>query len=140
MRNLLIGLASLGVVIAAVPVMAHHSFAAQFDDKAPITVKGTLTKMEWLNPHTWIYVDVKQADGNVVTWAIEGAAPNGLLRRGLRRADFPNGSVLTIEAFRARNGTPTAAAQNVTFADGRNFYLGASENPGAPPEPPAQAP
>jgi hypothetical protein len=132
MRRLLIGLASLCVLIAASPVMAHHSFAAQFDDKAPITVQGTLTKMEWLNPHTWIYVDVKQADGKVVTWAIEGAAPNGLLRRGLRRADFPLGSELTIQAFRARNGTPTAAAQDVTFADGRNFYLGASENPGAP--------
>ena len=132
MRSLLIGLAGLGVLIAAAPVMAHHSVAAQFDDKAPITVKGTLTKMEWLNPHTWIYVDVKQADGKVVTWAIEGAAPNGLLRRGLRRADFPLGSELTIQAFRSRNGTPTAAAQDVTFADGRNFYLGASENPGAP--------
>ena len=135
MRRFLIGLATLGVVIAAAPVMAHHSFAAQFDDKAPITVKGTLTKMEWLNPHTWIYVDVKQADGKVVSWAIEGAAPNGLLRRGLRRADFPLGSELTIQAFRARNGTPTAAAQDVTFADGRNFYLGASENPGAPDAP-----
>lgn len=140
MRELLVGLASLGAVIAAAPVMAHHSFAAQFDDKAPITVKGTLTKMEWLNPHTWIYVDVKQTDGKVVTWAIEGAAPNGLLRRGLRRADFPLGSELTIKAFRARNGTPTAAAEDVTFTDGRNFYLGASENPGAPKDEPAKAP
>jgi hypothetical protein len=131
---LLIASASLGIVIATAPVKAHHSFAAQFDDKAEITVKGTLTKMDWLNPHTWIYVDVKQADGKVVSWAIEGAAPNGLLRRGLRRADFPLGSELTIRGFRARNGTATAAAQDVTFADGRNFYLGASETPGAPKE------
>jgi len=127
MRKLALAFASLGVLVAAAPVAAHHSFAAEFDEKAPITLKGTLSKMEWLNPHTWIYVDVKQPDGKVVTWAIEGAAPNGLIRRGLRKADFPIGSELSIEGYRAKNGSPTANAKNVTFPDGRNFYLGASE-------------
>jgi hypothetical protein len=132
MRKRLIVLASLGLVIAAAPVWAHHSFAAQFDDKAPITIKGTLSKMEWLNPHTWIHVDVKEPDGKVVTWAIEGATPNSLLRRGLRQSDFPNGVELEVHGYRAKNGTPVASGEKLTFTDGRNFYLGAGDAPGAP--------
>jgi hypothetical protein len=132
MRKLLVALTVLGVVIAAAPVWAHHSFAAQFDDKAPITIKGTLSKMEWLNPHTWIHVDVKEPDGKVVTWAIEGATPNSLLRRGLRQTDFPNGVELEVHGYRARNGTPVASGEKLTFTDGRNFYLGAGDAPGAP--------
>lgn len=132
MRKRLFALASLGLVIAAAPVWAHHSFAAQFDDKAPITIKGTLSKMEWLNPHTWIHVDVKEPDGKVVTWAIEGATPNSLLRRGLRQADFPSGVELEVHGYRAKNGTPVASGEKLTFTDGRNFYLGAGDAPGAP--------
>jgi hypothetical protein len=132
MRTRLIALASLGVVIAAAPVWAHHSFAAQFDDKAPVTIKGTLSKMEWLNPHTWIHVDVKEPDGKVVTWAIEGATPNSLLRRGLRQSDFPNGVELEVHGYKAKNGSPVASGEKLTFTDGRNFYLGASEPQGAP--------
>ena len=130
MRTRLIALASLGVVIAAAPVWAHHSFAAQFDDKAPVTIKGTLSKMEWLNPHTWIHVDVKEPDGKVVTWAIEGATPNSLLRRGLRQSDFPNGVELEVHGYKAKNGSPVASGEKLTFTDGRNFYLGASEPQG----------
>jgi hypothetical protein len=132
MRKRLIVLASLGLVVAAAPVWAHHSFAAQFDDKAPITIKGTVSKMEWLNPHTWIHVDVKEPDGKVVTWAIEGATPNSLLRRGLRQSDFPNGVELEVHGYRAKNGTPVASGEKLTFTDGRNFYLGAGDAPGAP--------
>ena len=132
MRKRLFALASLGLVIAAAPVWAHHSFAAQFDDKAPITIKGTLSKMEWLNPHTWIHVDVKEPDGKVVTWAIEGATPNSLLRRGLRQSDFPNGVELEVHGYKAKNGTPVASGEKLTFTDGRNFYLGAGDAPGAP--------
>ena len=132
MRKRLFALASLGVVMAAAPVWAHHSFAAQFDDKAPVTIKGTLSKMEWLNPHTWIHVDVKEPDGKVVTWAIEGATPNSLLRRGLRQSDFPNGVELEVHGYKAKNGTPVASGEKLTFTDGRNFYLGAGDAPGAP--------
>jgi Family of unknown function (DUF6152) len=132
MRKRLFALASLGVVMAAAPVWAHHSFAAQFDDKAPVTIKGTLSKMEWLNPHTWIHVDVKEPDGKVVTWAIEGATPNSLLRRGLRQSDFPNGVELEVHGYRAKNGTPVASGEKLLFTDGRNFYLGAGDAPGAP--------
>jgi Family of unknown function (DUF6152) len=132
MTKRLFALASLGLMVAAAPVWAHHSFAAQFDDKAPITIKGTLSKMEWLNPHTWIHVDVKEPGGKVVTWAIEGATPNSLLRRGLRQSDFPNGVELEVHGYRARNGTPVASGEKLTFTDGRNFYLGAGDAPGAP--------
>jgi hypothetical protein len=134
MNKLLVALAGLVAVMAGAQVSAHHSFEAQFDDKAPVTLKGTLSKMEWLNPHTWIHIDVKDPDGKVVTWAIEGATPNSLLRRGVRQADFPLGIELTVRGYRAKNGTPVASGEKLTFADGRDFYLGASDAPAAAPK------
>jgi hypothetical protein len=121
---------SAGLIVTAAPVLAHHSFAAEFDEKQPITLTGALTKMDWVNPHGWIYIDVKTADGKVESWAIESGAPNALLRRGLRRTDFPVGVKVIVKGFRAKNGTPTANGQSVTFEDGRNFFLGASDAPG----------
>ena len=113
----------------AVPAVAHHSFAAEFDASQPITLQGKLTKMEWLNPHGWLHADVTEPDGKVVSWAIEVAGPNALLRRGLRQTNFPIGSELSIEGYRAKNGSPTANGVSVKFADGRNFFLGASDAP-----------
>ena len=128
----LLALAGIAV-LWAVPIAAHHSFAAEFDEHQPVTLKGKLTKMEWLNPHGWLHIDVTDPDGKVVNWAIEAGAPNALLRRGLRKTDFPIGSEVIVEGYRAKNGSPTANGQNVKFADGRNFFLGASEPPpGAP--------
>jgi len=123
---------SVGLALSAATALAHHSFAAEFDANQPIQLTGTLTKMEWVNPHGWIYIDVKDQSGKVVNWAIEAGAPNALLRRGLRKTDFPLGSEVVVKGFRAKNGTPTANGQTVTFKDGRNFFLGASETPGAP--------
>jgi uncharacterized protein DUF6152 len=119
----------------AVPAPAHHSFAAEFDASQPVTLKGKLTKMEWLNPHGWLHFDVTGSDGKVVNWAIEAGAPNALLRRGLRLVDFPVGSEVVVEGYRAKNGSPTANGTTVKFSDGRNFFLGASEpSPGEAPK------
>ena len=114
----------VGLLLAAVPVFAHHSFAAEFDDNQPITLTGTLTKMEWVNPHGWIYVDVKGADGKVVNWGVEAGGPNALLRRGLRKEDFPIGTEVVVKGFRAKSGKAFANGRTVTFRDGRNFFLG----------------
>jgi hypothetical protein len=124
-------IAFAGLILAALPAMAHHSFAAEYDRDQPVTLKGTLTKVEWTNPHGWIYVDVKGEDGKVTNWAVEFGAPNALLRRGLRRGDFPAGVELLVKGYRAKSGSPTINGTSVQFPDGRNLFTGSS-NPDAP--------
>ena len=119
------------LLVAVIPLLAHHSFSAEYDIDKPVTITGTLTKLEWVNPHGWIYVDVKGADGKVVNWAVEFGGPNALLRRGVRKTDFPLGVELVVKGYRAKNGTPTVNGTSVKFPDGRNLYTGSS-GPGAP--------
>jgi hypothetical protein len=126
MRNLI-----AFTVLAAAPMFAHHAFSAEYDAQQPITLKGTLTKMEWVNPHGWIYVDVKDESGKVVNWAIEFGSPNALLRRGLRRTDFPEGVEVTVSGYRAKNGSATVNGNSVKLPDGRNLFTGSSGT-GAP--------
>lgn len=114
---------------APIGLRAHHSFAAEFDEKQPITLNGVLTRMEWVNPHGWIYIDVKEPDGTVHNWAIESGAPNTLLRRGLRKTDFPPGLEVTVQGYRAKNGSRTANGRTLTMKDGRNFFMGSSGGP-----------
>jgi len=131
MRNLAIGVVGVGLLLAAVPLLAHHSFSAEFDVDKPITLTGTLTELRWVNPHGWIYMDVKGQDGKVVNWAVEMGSPSALLRRGLRKTDFPPGLDLIVEGYLAKDGTPTANGITVKFPDGRNFFAGSSGT-GAP--------
>ena len=112
---------------------AHHSFAAEFDANQPVTLKGTVVKMDWVNPHTWIHLDVKNPDGTVTRWMIEGGTPNTLLRRGLTRDSLPIGTEIVVDGYRAKNGTNRANGRDVMFPDGRKLFMGSS-GVGAPPD------
>jgi Family of unknown function (DUF6152) len=129
--KLTVVVAAVGLVLAAVPVRAHHAFAAEFDQSKPIKVQGSVTRWELTNPHSWIYIDVKDTD-KTVTWMIEGASPNNLYRLGLTKESLPIGSVITVEGYQAKDGSTRAVGRNITFANGKKFFLGLMEAEGAP--------
>jgi hypothetical protein len=131
--KLFTGLLVAGLLLTALPARAHHSFAAEFDVNKPVTITGVLTKMEWVNPHGWIYVDAMGPDGKIEHWSIEAGGPTQLLRRGLRKEDFPAGIEVTVKGYRSRDGTATANGTSVTMKDGRNFFMGSATTPGAAP-------
>ena len=119
------------LVLGAAAVSAHHSFAAEFDANKPVQLRGTVARVEWINPHTWIHIDVKEADGTTVRWMIEGGTPNTLLRRGLTKASLPEGTEILVDGYRAKNGSNRANGRDVTFPDGRKLFMGSSGT-GAP--------
>ena len=132
MRTKLVSLlAGLAVLSAAVPVAGHHAFAAEFDANKPIKLRGTVAKMEWINPHTWIHIDVKKPNGTVERWMIEGGPPNALFRRGFTRDSLPAGIEIVVEGFQARDGSMKGNGRDLTFADGKKLFLGSSGT-GAP--------
>jgi hypothetical protein len=116
---------SLGLATSAT---AHHSFAAEYDAKAPVAVTGVLRKVEWQNPHIWFYLDVTGADGTVTTWGFSGGAPGMLMRRGINKDVLVLGAVLVVEGFRARDGSNNASGGKVTFADGRSVFTASAED------------
>ena len=118
------------VAAAAVPALAHHSFAAEFDEKKPIKLVGKVTKVEFINPHSWIHIDVKNADGSVTNWGVEGGSPNALYRQGFTRDALPVGSEIVVDGYRSKDGSNRAVGKDLTFTDGKRLFLGGSA-PGA---------
>jgi uncharacterized protein DUF6152 len=118
---------------AAVPLRAHHAFAAEFDSAKPVKFKGTVTKMEWLNPHVWLHIDVKEPDGKVENWAFEAGTPNVLFRRGFTKTSLLPGTEVVVDGYQAKDGTKRANGRDLTFPDGRKLFLGSSGT-GAPYE------
>jgi hypothetical protein len=124
-----------GLLLAAVaPVWAHHAFAAEFDVKKPIKLSGTVTKVELINPHSWIHIDVKDSDGKPVAWMVEGGSPNALFRNGLRQDSLPLGTEIVIEGYQAKDGSNKAVGRDITFPDGKRVFMGGSA-PGADGKP-----
>src|SRR5512143_829262 len=113
-------------LLSTVPSWAHHAFAAEFDIKKPVKLQGTVTKMEWINPHAWIHIDVKKTDGTVEEWMIEAGTPNTLLRRGLTRDSLKKGTEIVVDGYQSKDGSLRANGRDVTLPDGKTLFLGSS--------------
>jgi hypothetical protein len=136
MRSRRIGLAMGVALLFSVPLWAHHAFTAEFDGNKPVKLRGTVTKMEWINPHAWIHIDVKDADGKVTNWMVECGSPNTLLRRGVTKNSVTVGMEILVDGYQSKDGSFRANGRDVTFPDGKKLFLGSSGTgaPGDTPE------
>ncbi len=134
-RKLAVAVAGVALLLAgtAASVSAHHAFAAEFDADRPVNFEGTVTKMEWVNPHVWIHMDVTKADGSTESWAFEGGTPNVLFRRGFTKQSLLPGTQIMVDGYQAKDGTNRANGRDLTFTDGTKLFLGSSGT-GAPYE------
>ncbi len=117
---------AIALLLAPMTALAHHSFDAEFDRNKPVTLKGSVTRVDWGNPHIWVFIDVKDAAGKVENWGVEGGAPNALFRNGWRKDSLKVGDIVTVEGFRGRDGSNRANANRVTLPDGRRVFAGSS--------------
>ena len=137
-RNLLmLMLVATAELTIAFPVIAHHSFAAEYDADKPVTLTGSVTKMAWINPHSWIYIDVKKPDGSVENWAVEAGPPGTLVRAGFTKESLTAGTVIKVNGYRAKDGALRANGRDITLPDGRLLFVGGS-SPGAPKDFPGE--
>jgi hypothetical protein len=134
--KLVVVFANVGLLLAVAPVWAHHAFSAEFDINRPLVLKGTMVKWEMINPHSWFHINVKELDGTVTEWMIEGGTPNSLMREGVTKNTLPIGIDLTIEGYQAKNGTNTGVGRNFVLADGKRLFIGSPSTP----EPKSAAP
>ena len=133
--NLMAAIVGAALLAAAGPAWAHHAFSAEFDANKPVKLQGTVTRMDWVNPHAWIYIDVKKADGTVEKWMIEGGTPNAMFRRGFTKGSLLPGTEILVDGYQAKNGTLRANGRDLRLPDGRTLFVGSSGT-GAPDERP----
>ena len=127
-KKLAVATAAFGLLLTAVPLFAHHSFAAEYDRDKPVKVKGVVTKVEWTNPHIWFFVDVKDENGKVTNWGFSGGPPGMLQRRGITKSVLKPGDVVVVEGFQAKDASNNATGGNVTFENGKKVFAGSTED------------
>lgn len=129
--KLAVAVAGISFMAAAVPVVTHHAFSAEFDANRPVHLEGTVVKMEWINPHAWVHVEVTEDDGGKVVWMVEGGTPNTLFRRGFSKSSLTPGTEIVVDGYQAKDGSNRMNGRDLTFSDGQKLFMGSSGS-GAP--------